>query len=105
MPFPRLWPLQTTNTFVVELVPSSARATAPAASPLPEQLVPLLQDALDRIKSVISEVLPVSKKRTALEEAEYEDEDSPEGALERELMLQCRFIHCRYSQTLTYCCR
>lgn len=51
--------------------------------------MPLLQNALDRIKSVINDVLPVSKNRTALEEAEYEDEESPEGALERELMLQC----------------
>ena len=71
-----------------ELVPSSARAVASAASPLPTQLVPLLQDPLDRIKEVIGKVLPVSKKRTALEEAEWEDESS-ENALERELMLQC----------------
>lgn len=40
------------------------------------------------MKDVIAKVLPVSKKRTALEEAEWEDEGS-EGALERELMLQC----------------
>lgn len=73
---------------IKKLVPSSARATAPSASPLPEQLVPLLQDALDKIKSVINDVLPVSKKRTALEEAEWEDESTPEGALERELLLQ-----------------
>ena len=63
----------------LEMVPSSARATAPSASPLPDQLVPLLQEALDKIKSVISNVLPVSKKRTALEEAEWEDEGE-EGA-------------------------
>lgn len=73
---------------VAELVPSSARSTSSAASPLPSQLVPLLQDPLDRIKEVIGKVLPLSKKRTALEEAEWEDEGS-EGALERELMMQC----------------
>ncbi|KAH9887689.1 AAA-domain-containing protein [Cubamyces lactineus] len=72
---------------IKKLVPSSARAVASAASPLPTQLVPLLQDPLDRIKEVIGKVLPVSKKRTALEEAEWEDESS-ENALERELMLQ-----------------
>lgn len=72
-----------------EMVPSSARATAPSASPLPDQLVPLLQEALDKIKAVINTVLPVSKKRTALEEAEWED-DGAEGALERELMMQCK---------------
>ncbi|KAI0689103.1 hypothetical protein BC835DRAFT_1418799 [Cytidiella melzeri] len=72
---------------VKKMVPSSARATAPAASPLPDQLVPLLQEALEKIKSVISTVLPMGKKRTALEEAEWEDEGG-EGALERELMMQ-----------------
>lgn len=41
------------------------------------------------MKEVIAKVLPVSKKRTALEEAEWEDESS-EGALDRELMLQCK---------------
>ena len=74
--------------YMLELVPSSARSAAPAASPLPEQLVPLLQEALDQMRSVIDKALPVSKKRTALEEAEWEDEGE-EGALERELMLQC----------------
>jgi hypothetical protein len=71
------------------MVPSSARATAPSASPLPDQLVPLLQYAFEKIKSVIDSVLPVSKARTALEEAEWED-GGEEGALERELMLQCK---------------
>lgn len=72
----------------VELIPSSARATAAAAAPLPEQLKPLLEEALNRTKAAIDRVLPVSKKRTALEEAEWEDEGE-EGALEREIMLQC----------------
>ena len=71
----------------VELVPSSARSVSSAASPLPTQLVPLLSDPLEKMKEVIGKVLPVSKKRTALEEAEWEDEGS-EGALERELMMQ-----------------
>ncbi|KAI0637541.1 AAA-domain-containing protein [Trametes polyzona] len=72
---------------IKKLVPSSARSVSSSASPLPTQLVPLLQEPLDRIKEVINKVLPVSKKRTALEEAEFEDEGS-ENALERELMLQ-----------------
>ncbi|OSD01938.1 AAA-domain-containing protein [Trametes coccinea BRFM310] len=72
---------------IKKLVPSSARSVSSSASPLPTQLVPLLQEPLDRIKEVINKVLPVGKKRTALEEAEFEDE-SPENALERELMLQ-----------------
>ncbi|KZT23205.1 AAA-domain-containing protein [Neolentinus lepideus HHB14362 ss-1] len=72
---------------VKKIVPSSARSASSTAQPLPVQLAPLLQDALDRVKDAISKVLPVSKKRTALEEAEYEDEGE-DGALERELMLQ-----------------
>lgn len=61
-----------------------------AASPLPHQLVPLLQGAVDKLKDVIVKILPDNKKRTALEEAEWEDEGG-EGALQRELMLQCVF--------------
>ncbi|KAI0368432.1 AAA-domain-containing protein [Pilatotrama ljubarskyi] len=72
---------------IKKLVPSSARSVSSAAAPLPTQLLPLLQEPLDRIKAVIDKVLPVGKKRTALEEAEWEDEGS-ENALERELMLQ-----------------
>lgn len=56
---------------------------------MPPQLQPLLQQPLEKMKEVIAKVLPVSKKRTALEEAEWEDESS-EGALDRELMLQCK---------------
>ncbi|KAI0751701.1 AAA-domain-containing protein [Daedaleopsis nitida] len=72
---------------VKKLVPSSARSVSSAASPLPTQFVPLLQEHLDKLKDIIGKVLPVSKKRTALEEAEWED-DSSEGALQRELMMQ-----------------
>ncbi|RDX41221.1 AAA-domain-containing protein [Lentinus brumalis] len=72
---------------IKKLVPSSARSVSSTASPLPAQLVPLLQDPLDKLTEIIGKVLPVSKKRTALEEAEWEQESS-EGALERELMMQ-----------------
>ncbi|KAH8115640.1 AAA-domain-containing protein [Phellopilus nigrolimitatus] len=65
---------------VKKLVPSSARSTASSATPLPSQLVPLLDDTLQRVKVVL-------EKRTALEEAEYEDEGD-EGALEREILMQ-----------------
>ncbi|KAI5120735.1 hypothetical protein M0805_006441 [Coniferiporia weirii] len=72
---------------VKKLVPSSARSTASSATPLPSQLVPLLEDMLQHTKQVIEKVLPLGKKRTALEEAEYEDEGD-EGALEREILMQ-----------------
>lgn len=71
------------------MVPSSARSTSSSAAPLPPQFVPLLSDTFERVKEVIARVLPVSKKRSALEEAEWEEE-SEEGALEREMMSQCR---------------
>jgi hypothetical protein len=58
---------------------------------LPTQLVPLLSETLEKVKAVIDKVMPLGKKRTALEEAEWEDEDQ-DGGLERELMLQCKYI-------------
>lgn len=72
---------------VKKLVPSSARSSSSVASPLPTQLVPLLSETLDKVKGVIDKAMPVGKKRTALEEAEWEDEGEDHG-LERELMLQ-----------------
>ncbi|KAL5530834.1 YTA7 [Sanghuangporus sanghuang] len=72
---------------VKKLIPSSARATSSSAAPLPSQLVPLLEDTLERTKTVLEKAIPVGKKRTALEEAEWEDEDD-EGALEREILMQ-----------------
>ncbi|KAI0029808.1 hypothetical protein K488DRAFT_55566 [Vararia minispora EC-137] len=72
---------------VKKIVPSSARSSASVASPLPVQLEPLLADHLERVKAALDRLMPPNKKRTALEEAEWEDE-GPEGALERELMLQ-----------------
>jgi hypothetical protein len=45
---------------------------------------------VQKVKEAINRVLPVSKKRTALEEAQWED-DSEEGALEREMLMQCEF--------------
>ncbi|KAI6008958.1 AAA-domain-containing protein, partial [Pisolithus marmoratus] len=74
---------------IPKLVPSSARSTSTSASPLPAHLAPLLGDALERVKSAIDRVLPVSKnKRSALEEAEWEDRNGEEDALEREMLMQ-----------------
>ncbi|KAF9236912.1 AAA-domain-containing protein [Melanogaster broomeanus] len=72
---------------VKKLVPSSHRSSSSAASPLPSQLESLLADTLQKVKVAIDKVLPVSKKRSALEEAQWED-DSEEGALEREMLMQ-----------------
>lgn len=72
---------------IKKLVPSSARSSSSSASPLPTQLAPLLSDTLEKVKDAINRVLPVSKKRTALEEAMWE-EDSETNALDRELFIQ-----------------
>ena len=74
---------------LLELIPSSARSSSSAASPLPSQLEPLLADTLRTVKEAINKVMPTSKKRSALEEAQWED-DSEESALEREMMMQCK---------------
>jgi hypothetical protein len=72
---------------LLDLVPSSARSTAASASPLPKQFVPLLEEQFERVKEVVKKALPVNKRLTALEEAEYEDDDG-DGALEKEIQLQ-----------------
>jgi len=75
---------------VKEVVPSSARSTASAAAPLPSQLVPLLDAPLQQVKDILDRSLPKSKKRSALEEAQWEEDhpDGEAGAFEREMMLQ-----------------
>ncbi|KAF8164708.1 hypothetical protein B0H34DRAFT_779832 [Crassisporium funariophilum] len=73
---------------IKKLVPSSARSSSSAATPLPIQFVPLLSDTLEKVKETIQRVMPVEKKLSALEEAEFEDEGGEEGALEREMLSQ-----------------
>ncbi|KAF7354684.1 AAA-domain-containing protein [Mycena sanguinolenta] len=73
---------------IKKLVPAAARSSSSVAAPLPQQLTPLLGDALERVKAAITLVLPVDKKLSALEEAEYEDVGGESGALERELTMQ-----------------
>ncbi len=67
----------------VELIPSSARSTSSSASPIPTQMLPLLEESLETAKKVLDKALLLAKKRSALEEAELEDEG--EGALDRGL--------------------
>ncbi|KAJ7618497.1 AAA-domain-containing protein [Roridomyces roridus] len=73
---------------IKKIVPAAARSSSSVAAPLPQQLTPLLGDALERVKAAISLVLPMDKKLSALEEAEFEDPGGESGALERELMMQ-----------------
>ncbi|CAG8701227.1 4049_t:CDS:2, partial [Acaulospora colombiana] len=75
---------------VKEVVPSSARSTASVAAPLPPQLAPLLEGSLNEVKTALDTTLPRAKKRSALEEAQWEEDhpDGEAGAFEREMMLQ-----------------
>jgi SpoVK/Ycf46/Vps4 family AAA+-type ATPase len=75
------------------MVPSSARATASAAVPLPTQLIPLLSSSLEQLKSAVDRALPPVKKRSVLEEAEYEDDDDG-SSFAKEVMLQCKSHNC-----------
>lgn len=77
------------------MVPSSARSTSSAATPLPSQLNPLLEDSLKAAVSVLEKAIPLGKKRTALEEAEFEDEGD-EGALGREILMQSELSRDRF---------
>ncbi len=59
---------------VNKIVPSSARASASAAAPLPERLAPLLGPVVQHAISVLDRILPPVSKRNPLEEALWEDD-------------------------------
>jgi len=50
--------------------------------------VPLLSDALEKVKEAIQQVLPLEKMLSALEEAEFENDGGEEGALGRQMLSQ-----------------
>lgn len=61
---------------ISKIVPSSARSTASSAMALPVHLVPLLSEPLTRTLRAIDNMLPRSKKQTALEESTHVIEDT-----------------------------
>ena len=82
---------------VKEIVPSSQRSTGSVANPLPAQLAPLLEQPLEHVKEVLDKVLPKIKKRTALDEAQWEEEaDGEAAAFDREMLLQGVDFDLRY---------
>lgn len=70
-----------------EIIPSSARSTASAASQLPPHLVPILAAPLEIVKAAVDKALPRHKPKSALEEAEFEDEIGDD--LQKHMMVQC----------------
>ncbi|TFK28597.1 AAA-domain-containing protein [Coprinopsis marcescibilis] len=73
---------------IKKIVPSSARSSTSAATTLPPQFEPLLGDTLEQVKATIERVMPIEKKLSALEEAEFEEVGGEDGALEREMLSQ-----------------
>ncbi|KDN52879.1 AAA-domain-containing protein [Tilletiaria anomala UBC 951] len=56
-----------------KIVPSSARSASSAAAPLPNHLKPLLSQITQQACAALDKILPETSKRTALEEALWED--------------------------------
>jgi hypothetical protein len=69
---------------------------------LPTQFAPLLGERLEKVKEAIQRVLPMEKKLTALEEAEFEDEGGEERALEREMLSQGTVVSVRDCRGLIF---
>ena len=63
--------------------------------------MPVLSDALEKVKEVIQRVLPLEKRLSALEEAEFENVGGGEGALDREMLSQGMDFP-RYFHSLPY---
>lgn len=70
-----------------KMVPSSQRTVSITAAPLSKLIEPLLRKPLAQILKVIDELVPRRKKLSALEEAEYDDRDDPNG-FEREMTIR-----------------
>ncbi|TKX27437.1 ATPase-like protein 2 [Elsinoe australis] len=64
---------------VNKIVPSSERSASTGSAPLKKSVEPLLRTTLAEIESRVNELVPRTKKRTALEEAEYDDRDDELG--------------------------
>ncbi|KAF4554194.1 ATPase-like protein 13 [Elsinoe fawcettii] len=64
---------------VNKIVPSSERSASSGSAPLKKNVEPLLRLSLQEIEARVNELVPRTKKRTALEEAEYDDRDDELG--------------------------
>ncbi|KAI9890850.1 MAG: hypothetical protein M1814_003489 [Vezdaea aestivalis] len=73
---------------VKKLIPSSERSASSGSAPLPKAIEPLLHTALLQIQKQVGEIMPRSKQRTALEEAEWEDDADPNLGFLRERLQQ-----------------
>lgn len=76
---------------IKKIVPSSQRSATSGAAPLPKSVEPLLRASLERIKNLVSDLLPQKKQVTALEEAQFEDAQN-NGGMDTERMQQGKFF-------------
>jgi ATPase family AAA domain-containing protein 2 len=72
---------------IKKIIPSSERSTSSGATPLPKTVEPLLRNRFTEIKNILANILPQSKRLTALEEAEFEEPEGG-GSFKREQMHQ-----------------
>ena len=70
-----------------KMIPSSERSGSSRAGPIENEVEPLLRKALEDVSTVLDDILPTRPKRTALEEAEYDDRDDVHG-FDREILRQ-----------------
>lgn len=73
-----------------KIVPSSERSAASGAAPLKPSVEPLLRDALERVSSIVDEIIPQKKPTTALQEALFDDRDDENG-FEKENLQRGKF--------------
>ena len=73
-----------------KIIPSSERSGASTAAPMESTVEPLLRGSLNKISAVLDEVMPDRPKRTALEEAEFDDRDDEHG-FDKEVVQQSQY--------------
>ena len=70
-----------------KVIPSSARSGSSGVAPLDAAVEPLLREIFGQISTRLDEMIPLRPKRTALEEAEFDDREDTR-AFEKEMMQQ-----------------
>lgn len=76
---------------VNKMIPSSERSNTSGASPLSKSIEPLLRSSFAQITKILDEIIPQTKRLTALEEAQFDDRDDEKG-FERETMQRGKLI-------------
>ena len=78
---------------IKNMIPSSERSASSGAAPLSAMLEPLLRDTLQDITNLVANILPVPKRLTALQEAQFEEPEGEKGIQAEQI--QQNFDHAR----------